>query len=427
MDVDPILWNWSLNEVGGYIVGFILYFAFGVYLSLRRKPRWYTRLLLLGLAVKAFMSWAYIALFTSVYGGGDFDNYMMEGYELYKSFMTEGWSAYVRSNLPWNEAYVGTRFVEYVSSIVGVPVIFSMHGLALIFTLFGFVGQILFVESFANAFPIDKIKRYAWIIILAPSLSFWASSVGKDSMLLLGLGLTFYGLSLQVVKDKERRFGKLLWVVLGIALVFFVRPQVAALVGLSIGISFWLSSDRRWTPARAGQALLILGAAIWVAAAGLQAVGIESLDSEGVTAYVEHKAYYSGRDATQSGVRMQTAGNPIEAMVNVLFRPFIWEAGSPPMAIAAFEVLALWGFVLYRLKTVALFVRQNRRSRVFVAAMAFILFYSIGFGMSVSNLGIIARQRIHVVPMLVMLVSATPRRRVVVQRALRPQALPFSA
>ena len=117
----------------------------------------------------------------------------------------------------------------------------------------------------------------------------------------------------------------------------------------------------------------------------------------------------------------------MQAVINVLFRPFLWEAGSPPMMIAAFEVVALWGFVVYRLRTVALFVRQNRRSRVFVAAMAFLVLYSVGFGMSVSNLGIIARQRIHVVPVLVMLVSATPRRRAVLHRANAPSlaALPI--
>ena len=104
----------------------------------------------------------------------------------------------------------------------------------------------------------------------------------------------------------------------------------------------------------------------------------------------------------------------------------MWEAGSAPMAIAALEVAALWGFVLYRFKTVVLFVRQNRRSRVFVAAIAFVVLYSIGFGMSVSNLGIIARQRIHVVPMLVLLVSAAPRRRVVVEHPSRPQSLAVS-
>jgi hypothetical protein len=116
------------------------------------------------------------------------------------------------------------------------------------------------------------------------------------------------------------------------------------------------------------------------------------------------------------------AGIPI-ALVNILLRPFPWEARNLMMLITAIEIAAFWGIVWFRRRTLLHALRHWRHDRLLRVAIPFILLYAITLGMVMGNMGIIARQRIFLFPFLFLLLEAVPRpaARAVAARAAVPQ------
>jgi hypothetical protein len=91
------------------------------------------------------------------------------------------------------------------------------------------------------------------------------------------------------------------------------------------------------------------------------------------------------------------------ALVTVLFRPFLFEAGSGLQLLAAAESTALIVVIIgsrYRLAATI-------RSLLYVAYLRFSLIFVLGFGFawaSIGNYGILVRQRAQVMPFVLLLV-----------------------
>ena len=404
--MDPILWKWSVNEVVGYAIGLFMCLAFGVYLYTMKRPRWYKRILLLGLFVRAMASALFIDMMSVYYGGGDFDNYMQHGYRLYNRFLSGGWAEYTDTSYWLHKSFWGTQVVNYITSVVGIPMLFSMHGLSLLFAILSYIGCILFAEAFANVFPRENLRRYLWLVIFMPSLTFWPSVLGKDALVILGMGMVFLGYSRRSPSYQGTRSPWLL-IVSGVALIGILRPQVAAIAAISLGLGYWLSRDRRWTPSRVAASLGILVVLGWVSVTGLRMLGVEDVSTQGVSNYVELKAENSGEAYSQSGVAVNQTTNPIQAIVNSLFRPFIWESGSITLLLSALEILFIWLFVIYRFKNVIAFFQRHKKSEYLISSMFFILLYSMGLGMTLANMGLLVRQRMIMYPALLLVVSAS--------------------
>jgi hypothetical protein len=109
-----------------------------------------------------------------------------------------------------------------------------------------------------------------------------------------------------------------------------------------------------------------------------------------------------------------------------LLRPFPWEVSNPLVLLSAAEVLVFWGLLLQRRDRFALLFnlwRQSRLLRLLFPLVAVLIFFYGGF---VSNLGILARQRVVILPFMFVFVEALgnvarvpmPRRHP--QGALRP-------
>jgi hypothetical protein len=107
------------------------------------------------------------------------------------------------------------------------------------------------------------------------------------------------------------------------------------------------------------------------------------------------------------------AGIPL-ALVNIMLRPFLFEAHNFMALLTALEITAFWMIVWVRRKTFVYAIRNWRHDRLLRVAIPFVLFYSIALGMAVNNMGLIARQRIFIFPFLFLLIEAVPR----VQRAV---------
>ena len=98
------------------------------------------------------------------------------------------------------------------------------------------------------------------------------------------------------------------------------------------------------------------------------------------------------------------------ATVTILFRPFPFEAHNAQAAVTALESTLLLCLTIAQRRSIWRAVRELRR-RPYVA---FILVYAAGFVVafaSISNFGILARERVQLLPFFLVLLAAPRSRR----------------
>lgn len=355
-------------------------------LRLRSKVR---RLLLAGMVLRILGGLSYLFLIGGYYGGGDYTLYFREGAELAHSAFT-GEEGSIWDPTIWTEGrWWGTRLVSRVTGLLFILTGPTLPGAFIVFSLVSYVGIVAMGLAFHRVYPHVPVERYFIWIALFPSLWFWPTALGKDAIVLCGVGLAALGF---VGKRNRPRW---LLMALGVALVFCIRPQVAATLGFALAVGQWLGSGLRWTPMRMLQGVLFLVVGVGIVSMAGGALGIELFSPQEVEGYFDDKASGLNRGGSAMGVEKV---DPWMAPINVLFRPFVWEARGVTTLLAAIEVLVLWGLAWRRRQDIKAFVRAHRRTRLFWLAVVFTLVYATALGMSLTNVGIIARQRVHILP-----------------------------
>jgi hypothetical protein len=142
---------------------------------------------------------------------------------------------------------------------------------------------------------------------------------------------------------------------------------------------------------------------IWYAMLQTDAGGLNPSDIEALVQYNAAQAAQGGSAIGTTGVSLLAVPY---AIVNVLFRPFIWEAHNAAAAFSALELLAMWILIWLRRHQLGFVLRVWRRHRVLRFAVPFLVFYVAALGMNLANLGIIARQRSLIFPVLFMVFEA---------------------
>lgn len=391
-----------MNETGTLGLLLILSLVFLVAmvivsLPVRSRVR---RLLLVGLALRIFGGLVYLTLIGEYYGGGDYILYFREGSNLAEPALGSIWDPAIWVGGQW----WGTYFVARVTGLLFVLTGPTLPGAFIVFSVVSYVGIVAMGLAFHRAYPHVPVDRYLVWIVLFPSLWFWPAGLGKDALVLCGVGLATLGFV------GRRDHPTWLLMALGLALVFMVRPQVAATLAFGLGVGQWLGSWFRLTPMRMLQSALILTIGIGVVSMAGGTMGLNLFAPEKVEAYLDSRSLALGRSGG-SVVAMSDDGiNPWMAPVNTLFRPFPWEARSVTALLASIEVLLIWGLAWRRRRKIKAFVLAHRRTRLFWLAVVFVVVYATALGMAASNLGLLARQRVHLLPFVFLFLSgAEPR------------------
>lgn len=360
------------------------------------------QLLIIGLVLRLVGSQIYYYLSQWIYGFGDYSTYFGVGSRWAAAFL-EG--ATVTS--PYLQETLGTGLMVRSTGVLILGIGPTINGAFLIFGMIGYVGIVALAVAFARAHPKIPMERYlAWIVFF-PSLWYWPAALGKDAVVLAGIGLSVLGYI-----GKQGRLG---WIplVIGLALVYVIRPQVAVVVVATMLVSFWLSSDEPWTMQRLMKGVMLGAVGFVLAYFAGRAMGFDMLNFQEVDDYLQARGSASayGGSAVQTGI--------IAGLVNVLMRPFPWEAGGIASMIAAAEILSLYGIALWKREEIAAFFRSHRRSRFVWFGIVFIFLYALLTGMALGNLGLIARQRVHLFPFVLMLFAGTAQVRQTVPRRQR--------
>lgn len=131
----------------------------------------------------------------------------------------------------------GTGFIIWFTSIFTVYFGFDFISTNLMFGFIGFVGLILFDRAFVTLSTSKNNLIIKWFLALwpfIPSVSFWSSGLGKDSISFFCVGLIAYSLTSSRIK-----FFSLLFAIL---VMFLIREHVALIIVFSLLVAYIISS-----------------------------------------------------------------------------------------------------------------------------------------------------------------------------------------
>ena len=304
-----------------------------------------------------------------------------------EDFRGENWMDFYGTSTTFIE-FVGYPFIRYMG--------FSYEAIMALFSWFGFLGFVYFYILFKENIKFKHtLMGYDMITLFffLPNLHFWSSSFGKGSIIFMGLGLFFYGIS----KIRTR----LVAIVIGGIIIYHVRPHIMLVVLISSAMGFVFSSKGvsiMWRVAFIAGALVAFG---YIYQDVLSMVGLndETVVTEGLD--MSHRARELSKAG--SGVDITSYSLPMQ-LFTFIYRPLFIDAPGALGLFVSFEN------VFYLLITLQLFKSMSGVTFLlragFLAKSAFVSFLTISIALAQvsGNLGIAMRQKSQVMLLLLFVI-----------------------
>ena len=261
----------------GFVLLALLTLAVGAAYAFSRRNPFPPGLLVLALLLRVVGSTVRFDMIRLFYGSlADAQRYFNTGRELSELFWS--FDPLVFSYDFWfgPGRWWGTAFLERLTGIVISLIGPSMRGTYLVFSLLSFAGLYLIALAVYRRRPGAGAVRFAAWVWLWPSLWFWPSSIGKEAVTILAIGLAFYGYA-------GRRQG-IRWLpyLAGLGLAFALRPHVGAALVLATVVAYWFQSWSRPGPRRVVEAIAAVVLAFFILSAMAAQFGLQDADLEGV-------------------------------------------------------------------------------------------------------------------------------------------------
>jgi hypothetical protein len=286
----------------------------------------------------------------------------------------------------WGEAYAtGTPFIDFIAYPFVNYLHFSYEMMMMLFAWMGYWGFVFFYIVFRE----NLSFKHTWqgidlvtLVIFLPNMHYWTASLGKGSIIFLGLGMAMYGLS--------RLNSRKLSLLTGLLIVYHVRPHVFFLMGL--GILAGLVTGRQKVPFYQKLAV-VAGVAIAVFLLYDDVMSFANLDSDNLLASFDELSDHRAVELAKAGSGLDISNYPLLfKLFTFWFRPLFFDAPGPIGIIVSFENL------FYLLLAARLFQGGFFRFLAKSSALAktsVVVFLAISFALSgtLSNLGIIIRQK----------------------------------
>lgn len=303
--------------------------------------------------------------------------------------------------------FIGTGFVRVFTGVIYFFTGQSVFIAYAVYSWLGFWGLYFLYRAVRVALPDWDARRYGLLVLLAPSMQFWPSSLGKEAWMTFGIGLAAYGSALLLSSDRR-------WViplVLGLTCTSMVRPHITAVLAVALATAYLVGRSARppteLTPIARVAAIvgLIVGGYFAVHQAadflGVQNVSVSSVDA----AMDDTAAQTQKGDSAFTADKVRGPADLPLATISVLFRPFLFEASNAQMLIAAGEgsfLILLFLLSGSRLKTLP---SRLRRQPYLIMCGVYALMFIYAFS-SFSNFGILTRERVQVLPLVLVLIAA---------------------
>jgi hypothetical protein len=263
-------------NVAGFLILSIVVFLTSAGLANRRTAVFPASLVLTGVVLRIFGATVrYEVLFRFYRGVGDSVAYYRDGLKIAKRLWEFDLSALGTSQW-FSGSWWGTPFLENISGLMLSLIGPTLRGEFLTFSILSFAGLYGMARAIRIYHPGFEGIRYARWLWLWPSLWFWPSSVGKEAMLILGIGLFVYGYA------TNQRAMKLVFILFGGGLTFAVRPHVAAALALSMAAAHWIGSWTKFSLRQGAELVLAVVIAFFAFNGMVAQFGLETADLEGM-------------------------------------------------------------------------------------------------------------------------------------------------
>jgi hypothetical protein len=348
---------------------------------------------------------------TVLYKGADATAYIREGVLLAPQFRQ------------WNfgdlGSLIGTRFIEVTTGLVVAVIDETSLGIYVVYSWVAFIGLCLFYQAFRLAFPEGNHRRYALLLFFWPSTLFWPSSVGKDALMMLTLGMSALGIA-NLLVGRVRGFT---WLAIGTFGCVMVRPHLSLITIGGFVIALVLRRNRgsytRLLARPLGTFILIIGmvvASLVLFAQTSSFFKLDSLDLESAQTILDNTT-----SQTSEGGSQFTVPNPttplgyLEGTVTILLRPFPIEVPPGLGTVASLEGVLMAGLIVVSWRRIIRIPLMMMRNAYVAFAAAYSAAFIFAFS-SISNFGILARERVQLFPVLFILFAIpkaerTPRPR----------------
>ena len=310
-------------------------------------------------------------------------------------------------------AFSGTGFMRSVTGFIYAFMGSSKPGAYMIFGWLAFIGAVLLWRSFKRTVPEGSHRRYAYLLFFLPSMIYWPSALGKDAFSLFCLGLISYGVARVMSRG---------WILglpiaaVGLVGVVYLRPHIALVAFVGMVLAAALGKSRNPSARTPIARTLVFGILFLVGTIVIgqtqQFFGVSSLTQETVNATLanaEGRTLEAGSSFTPVSVTNNPANFPL-ATATVLFRPFPFEVGNAQSLFTAGEGVFLMWLVWRSRRRLANLWREMRYSPYVSYCMGIVLAFIYAFS-AFSNFGILARQRIQVMPFFLVFLCLPERER----------------
>jgi hypothetical protein len=296
---------------------------------------------------------------------------------------------YQKARFEFVQADLGTDFVVWLTSFP-TTVGFTYWPLAFLYNAIGATGLIFFyaaLRSTAGPNPTSLTRLLVLVCTLIPSLSFWTSGIGKDSIAFLSVGMLLWSIS-----ALERRY---VVSIIGVLAMLAVRPHIAGIMVISVGAGILIAGGIR-SGIRFGMGAIAIATAIFAIPLALAYVGTDRF-----TSFAE---YVSERQEQNmgGGSSIDIVGmNPVFRVLSYLYRPLPNEAAGLAQFAASIDnmilvVLTLTGLICM-IRAGFLRVFRSQSIALLYGTASLILLSQL-----TANLGLATRQKWMIVPALML-------------------------
>jgi hypothetical protein len=371
---------------------------------------WVGRWLVLAVVAKLVASYVRYQTITNDYGGvADATGYDQYGRRFAAAWLDGG-------NAPDLTDLRQTNFIRWFTGVVYYLFGTNMVAGFFLFGLLALIGSYLWYRATVDAVPqVDK-RLYLALVLFAPSVAFWPSSIGKESLMQLGIG----AVALATAHLLRHRLAKA--AVIGFAggwLLWVVRPHLLALVTLAAGCAYVGGRVRagggpmRSFMARPVGLLAVVLLVAFTISQGAKFLGIEDLSLSSIEAELDEQTERSSQGGSQfdNGDNSLNPLNLPRGAVTVLLRPFPWETESSLQLLSSLESAVLAGIIVARLSSVRAALTLARSTPFLLYCWVLVILYAATFS-SFANFGLLVRQRSLVLPALFAIIAVRAGARV---------------
>ena len=387
-----------------------------------------------GLRLKLFGAVSFCLIYALYYKGGDTINYY-QGVEAMNALLFHDFTSYLEvlftdKDANWYLFSETGKFPpvymfrdERTFTVIKLTSIISIAGLG------GFMATTILLASIVYnwvwklfsflivRYP-DMGKELSVSFLYLPSIVFWGSGILKDTYTFAATCYVVYALD-KIFLKKDKVFRTVLGLFVALYLIIIIKSYI--LFALLPGILIYLNFERINKIKSSFVKVVILPFGIVGIFALLNIIFLgnsdlfgkyagEKIFEEAAVQQNDLKRSVYGSNSFDIGEfepTLQGGLGKFHLAVNAaLFRPYMWEVGSPTMILSGIENSILLFIVLWSLLTQGPFkvVRLIFKDPFILFCLLFTLILGFGVGLSTANFGALVRYKIPFLPFFVFLV-----------------------